>query len=436
MGPSPAYEEVAGPSRANPMSSGPSNGGLEACFTTLLRHLESMDISHNTSTVASDGLEPAVNAARQELALVRIQTLTRVILIQVRARESDVLYRYDHTSSNIGDSLGSTSLPDHTSTLPKYDHHDPTRSDDLPDYAEPATRLSIDKKAPAESSSRAQATITSEKTMHDLDNLIAAIERLNSLTSGYSDQRSVLGPRSRSPSAFNGKIRHKGNPREERLMTEEEKMGELEDIWRKIESAHGKHRMRDDQRADMDGVQERRAEERGRFLQELYERVEASRLKDQDGIPGVVDGDLARARELRNVSPLCLCRTIGRLIFKRDRYLKKLLEVSAESRYSDQDAAAPSDEHARISRQQAVSTQRSTQLIRSVKHTFTTSYNVCRAVDWTRKTTQSRRTIVSMRNGRTSSILLFPSLHLVASQIRTPWRPHPASKTGKIQERS
>jgi hypothetical protein len=186
---------------------------------------------------------------------------------------------------------------------PKYEL-DEKHLDDLPDYEEtPRANGISDKKSEAGPSSPRQAP-PSEKMLHDFEHLTSAIERLGALSTGYADQRSVLRPvrpRSSSPilRAANGS---KGKGREERQMSDKAKMKELEDIWRKIERAHGKRRMRDDQRVDMEGVRGRRAEERSQFLQELYERAEMSRMKGQDGEMGTVNGDLARARELRDVS--------------------------------------------------------------------------------------------------------------------------------------
>jgi hypothetical protein len=84
----------------------------------------------------------------------------------------------------------------------------------------------------------------------ELDGLTEAIGRLHSVTPRLNDQRVELRASSSRAATL---------PTELRARAEREKMRELEMIWDQIERTHGKRRMRDGQRVDMAGWEDRRA---------------------------------------------------------------------------------------------------------------------------------------------------------------------------------
>jgi hypothetical protein len=115
---------------------------------------------------------------------------------------------------------------------------------------------------PSGSSARAGAQLGDEKRMRELDDLTTAIERLGQAAPQYLDQRSELRPRTRQPAhPQDNLVDEKERVQAEApRMSQKEKMKELEEIWRRIERAHGKRRMRD-QDADMELVGDRRKEQ-------------------------------------------------------------------------------------------------------------------------------------------------------------------------------
>lgn len=316
VGPSPAYEEIAGPSASYPhIGSDPENTRVAGdSLTALVQELENVQ---NGSAIQGNerragNIQPAIGVYRQEVAMERLQTLSRVVMGIMREREADT-QDASPVPRNEPTMLAAESIerrrPEPT---PEYQVGQ-RESTDLPGYVETTKVDDVkdSKQVEVGPSSPSRSRVTSEKMLHDFDNLTTAIERLSSLAPQYSDQRSILRPvrtRSNTPPAVSEAGINKGKGKAEKRMSDKAMKKELENIWSQIERTHGKKRMRDDQRVDMDGVQGRRAEERGQFLQELYERAEISRMRGQDGEMGVVDGDLARARELRDVSLLyCLC---------------------------------------------------------------------------------------------------------------------------------
>lgn len=181
------------------------------------------------------GLHPVVNAVRERLAWERVESLSTAIQELVKARDG----------SN-GD--GQEALP------PSY-----TQEEHANDVAEEdADRISLpsyhDRHSPPPSlKSRTrhvqQPSITStlngnEKMTRELEAVTDAIEKLQAVTPRFQDQRVEMraGP-SRLKQGREG-------------MSERDKMRELEEIWEKIERAHGKGRARGDrQRTDGFGLE-------------------------------------------------------------------------------------------------------------------------------------------------------------------------------------
>jgi hypothetical protein len=85
---------------------------------------------------------------------------------------------------------------------------------------------------------------------------------------------------------------------------ERDKMRELEEIWKLIERTHGRRRNADGTRVDLEEIESRRQERRKRFFEGLVESSEMSRMSNQDAQAPLrgVDADLAKARDLRDVS--------------------------------------------------------------------------------------------------------------------------------------
>lgn len=61
-------------------------------------------------------------------------------------------------------------------------------------------------------------------------------------------------------------------------------------------------------------------------------------MSDQDSSAGKVDAELARARDLRDVSGVSARETKVELTKKRDLFLRDLVEQSADTRLANQDA--------------------------------------------------------------------------------------------------
>ncbi|WWC60136.1 uncharacterized protein I303_102700 [Kwoniella dejecticola CBS 10117] len=302
-----------------------------------LQHARSTDdqiMSGNKSERNQGGLHPAINVVREELAWQRLESLSTAVvgLSQGRVSSEVVSNGNGHTESN-----GESSLPpayqqyldahthsvqesDNSSVLPAY--HDIQTGQEAgpsspmktkPNDVEPPSSPLTDQRHPA----------TREKMMLELDSLTSAIERLSSVAPRLHDQRVEMRHASSTRSkslTTNGDSLSK----EDKIKLERQKMKELEEIWDKIERAHGKRRIRveDGQRADGEGW-ERRTKER--FINRIVDQAEARRLDDQDSIMGTVDAELARARDLRD----------------RDHFLRDLIDSTEDRRLDNQDATIP-----------------------------------------------------------------------------------------------
>jgi hypothetical protein len=251
--PSPAYEETDSRDPAHAAGAG-ADTGVEASFDALTEHLTRL-AEQTSSPVAparvTNGtaarLHPAIHAVRAELAWARVQSLSRAVLEMVHERDAE-------SEAEVSDDKEKAAASE--SHPPEYDETPPV-------YA-------AETKSPlASSSSIAPAQIEegghSEKMMRELDDLTQAIVRLNSRGPRYADQRSELRPRRSAHLLGSIGTNAEAGPSRwpaaapERVM-EKQRMPELEEIWRKIERAHGKRRMRD-QDVDLEAKGERRMEQ-------------------------------------------------------------------------------------------------------------------------------------------------------------------------------
>ncbi|WVW79954.1 hypothetical protein I302_101927 [Kwoniella bestiolae CBS 10118] len=286
-------------------------------------------------------LHPAIKVVREELAWQRLESLSFAIISLSQGNFAPSAPASQDGKQGQRNSLGTDSgLP------PSYEqfldhHHTPTQKDSdntslLPSYhdihseeveAGPSSPVKSQQPHPESPTSMSNGpTATREKMLQELDSLTSAIERLSSVAPRLHDQRVELKPTSRSAKVLGNRdgTDQRSMSKEEKIKLERQKMKELEEIWDKIERAHGKRRIRveEGQRADGEGWEKRTRE---RFINRIVDQAEARRLEDQDSVMGSVDAELARARDLRD----------------RDHFLRDLIDQSGERRLDDQDATIP-----------------------------------------------------------------------------------------------
>lgn len=252
------------------------------------------------SNGSHNGSHPAVLAVREELAWARIDILAHAIVELVSHR--------DDPPTNASTAAGDEILHDegqapngHQGLPPSYTQHDD--DSEPPQYLHPYEATSpstIDKKGDTtepDDVEKAPQRSTSlngtgrEKLLRDFDEMSIAIERLQKSSPQLDQQRSELRDRERN----RGEILQR---------MERDKMRELEEIWKLIERTHGRRRNADGTRVDLAEVEARRRERRRRWFEELVETTQAGRMSNQDaeGPLKGVDRDLAKARDLREVS--------------------------------------------------------------------------------------------------------------------------------------
>ena len=187
-------------------------------------------------------LHPAVGVVREGLAWARVDALTHAILELVKSRPSILVDTQDGL------------LP------PSYSQHDqhPNFADRHlpPDYdlesSEPRPLISEKNRGKEPSHitdiSTPHVSTSGEKMMLEFDAVTDAIERLNAVAPRLQDQRVEMKAKSGLTRA------------EVRARMEKDKMRELEEIWDRIEKAHGKRRMVENgQRVDAEEIEARRA---------------------------------------------------------------------------------------------------------------------------------------------------------------------------------
>ncbi|WRT65524.1 uncharacterized protein IL334_002469 [Kwoniella shivajii] len=326
-----------------------SDDQLQTSTDALKNLLEGLQDARNTGEERSgvkdgseEGLHPAINVVREELAWQRIEHLSMAIF-QLSTDRTNTRHATTTDSGNEGNKNGLPPTYQQYLDSPTHQNLDERESDNtslLPSYQDiqsingeqEAGPSTPEKKSsePRQPSSPTSPTASREKMMNDLDSLTTAIERLSSIAPRLQDQRvEMRHAPSKSLKILASGIDHKNAAegkklsREEKMRLEKQKMKELEDIWDKIERAHGKRRIRveEGQRADREGWENRRRE---RFLNRISDQSEANRLVNQDSTMGSVDAELARARDLRD----------------RDHFLRDLIDQSGERRMDNQDATA------------------------------------------------------------------------------------------------
>ena len=209
-------------------------------------------------------LHPAVSVVREELAWARVQSLSHAVLQLVRGRNERVLANklgISKAEESYNPFISPEDLTADDALPPSYSQHEHEHGDDetdrtsLPGYHDfPSSEASHHptekgaKNVKGQTSSVAEVTpsvpTSREKMISELDALTDAIERLYTVAPQLNDQR----------------VQMRGSTSRSRQLSEREKMRELEEIWDRIERAHGKRRLReDDDRADHNSGQAKSA---------------------------------------------------------------------------------------------------------------------------------------------------------------------------------
>jgi hypothetical protein len=237
-----------------PTASSSSTVDIHTSYAALTQHLSDLQSAAQSRRSSSDmtrpspeELHPAINVVREELAWARVDSLSHAVLQLVRARgEQNETHEqngmkgdentYDPFASSDDLANGVDALPpsysqvehdddgaDHMS-LPGYHDH-PSSSPSCPLIYK---KEKLDK--PPRSSQVTSPPASREKMIRELDAVTVAIERLYAVTPQMLDQRVELRTSVR-----------------EGWEIERDKLRELEEIWDRIERAHGKRRMWDDE---------------------------------------------------------------------------------------------------------------------------------------------------------------------------------------------
>ena len=263
------------------------NGGELTALAKELHELQdSASLRSRYRGVTGDALElhPSIGVVRETLAWARVDALSHAILDLVSTRQ------HDGVTSQARSNASELYRHGHEDGLPSYAQVD--GGDQPPDYQAGHSTLpnkfAADKSRQSTSSDRSYVP-SQEKMYRELDGLTTAIERLQHASPQLQEQRSEMSNRPRLNADVQARI-------------ERNKMRELEEIWRLIERSHGRRRDVDNTRVDAEDLALKREARRKRYLEGLLEQGEETRLSDQDAEMGKVNPDLARARDLRDVS--------------------------------------------------------------------------------------------------------------------------------------
>jgi hypothetical protein len=291
--PSPAYVEYE---RDTVSADTPSPGDVDvdvdvdASFAALREHLTVLQSSavqrtpgeyaYSANASGAARIHPAINVVREELAWARVETLAHAVLEMIRDRTDGHGQGQGHGHEN-GHGEGMSSMEDDLNGIdempPRYSfdgvtNHDPPRYE-LEVYADDHKQTFENEKDESHSHSRPEASSSTrdhgepasgEKMLVELNAVTDAIERLAHIAPRLQNQRVELRPAtavstSASASASTSASAAQGQTScGTKEMSEKEKMREVEEIWAKIEKAHGKRRIRDGQRADREGWEQRR----------------------------------------------------------------------------------------------------------------------------------------------------------------------------------
>jgi hypothetical protein len=257
--PSPSYSEL------NTSTTSQALQDIDASFAALTEYLTALQSSASRRTPTGESLtaaahiHPAINVVREELAWARVETLAHAVLEMVRGRGADQRSSNDPSSNWVSDEIAVNGTQEELPPRYSLDGNGPN-GHDLPSYdheSEAAHSGWHTKGHDSKPSTSETAPPSQEKMLRELDEVTDAIERLAQLAPRLQNQRVPL----RQPtSTCNG--HEQGSAVRQRM--EREKMMELEELWEKIERAHGKRRVGADQRADREGWEERRGAQVGR----------------------------------------------------------------------------------------------------------------------------------------------------------------------------
>ncbi|WWD16681.1 hypothetical protein CI109_101111 [Kwoniella shandongensis] len=314
----PSTPDLSQQAVLSPSGTNVTSGAEEEPLDTLAGHLHDLR-SARTENGGDD--HPSIGAVREELAWARLESLSHAVMAIARGREgSEEPPSYEHHNG-------------HGQTQP---HHALPRYEEVEEGPQARTSmekpLEEDRKEIRHDTSSSSHSAQKEKMLHELDAVTSAIERLYSVAPQLHDQRVEMRfPRQRLHTSSGAQYSSEAD----KIRIDKLKMRELEEIWEMIERTHGK-RLESGQKVDGAQWQSRN---RRKYLDQIVDRAESSRLEDQDSQMGTVDAELARARDLRN----------------RDQFLREIIEQSAERRLSDQDADEPDGDltSLRLAKQQA-----------------------------------------------------------------------------------
>lgn len=273
---SPAYQEAeADTDPAGVQINGQVHGAGQSTgeqrerddFAVLAEHLDAL-----AGGGGADDLDGrlTIGDLRERLLWERVRTLSNIVQVLIQTRSSETQTndegqkgREAASKRDQGDEEPESSVANGYHRI-STDAHPPDYHDQqsLPSYRPRASCSSADEKdekadldfdesLPLRS---CNVPISEEKKMRELDDLTSAIEQLGQAAPRYDDQRSELRPRSRQAESESA-----GQQSVSRT-SQKERMKELEEIWQRIERAHGKRRMRD-QDAEMHLVGNRRKEQ-------------------------------------------------------------------------------------------------------------------------------------------------------------------------------
>jgi hypothetical protein len=235
-------------------------GNLESAFQALAGNLEDLQSSSRQRDAGANGngdagqLHPSVYAVREELAWARLESLSTAVVALVKERKE----AQETSVPGFGEASGSAPLADDVPPRYSFEQRRSISEAGLPTYApgqqhdESPTEEKAKSSVHTPVSASTPTSAPREKMLLELDGLADAIGRLHSVTPRLNDQRVEFRASSSKSATM---------PADLRARAEREKVRELELIWDQIERTHGKRRMKDVQRVDMAGWEERRAKQ-------------------------------------------------------------------------------------------------------------------------------------------------------------------------------
>ena len=248
------------PSPSSPPISLNADIDNERSRATLIQHLSDLQsAAQNPGSTTSEGtptsseLRPAINVVREKFAWARVESLSHAVLqlVQTRGRgERSLRPTPDMIETSLHDPFLSAEDEADVDDIqpPSYTQLEDIAGEEadrisLPSYR---GRSSLDQtRYPTEKEEKPliepsrSLPVSEEKMMRELDAVTDAIEQLYAIAPQMLDQRADMALT---------------------RVAQRDKLAELEEIWDRIERAHGKRRMgAEDQRAVYEGFENRRA---------------------------------------------------------------------------------------------------------------------------------------------------------------------------------